>query len=392
MKKFLMALAFVGLGAVAANAQCDEFATPATSKYSVATNSFWSNWYLQVGVDMSVMDAYNNGDHLLSGEWHDNRTYGVNLAVGKWFTPGIGTRLKLNWQNGTFGHAFRNQDCLQTLGETPIDCKGGYARLSFDTQFNLSNMFCGYSDSRVWNFIVYPRMSLYRNFSTSQYFPGLGVGIENTWKLGKCVGLYLDLSYEWTDNDLAPYAKDGKAFEGNQVANIDLGLTFNLGKSGWSKAVSLDDYEALSAEACSKLAALRAQLKAEQDENARLRDLLAKKGDAKPAEKIVTANAASVFFNLNSSKLNSKKDLINIEAVATAAKNTGAKVQVTGSADSKTGSSAYNQKLSEARAQAVADELVNLGVDRSKITVKGIGGVNDVTPYNLNRRAVIELK
>ena len=61
-------------------------------------------------------------------------------------------------------------------------------------------------------------------------------------------------------------------------------------------------------------------------------------------------------------------------------------------ADSKTGSSAYNQKLSESRAQAVADELVSLGVDRSKIEVRGIGGVNDVAPFNLNRRAIIELK
>ena len=50
----MMALAFVGLGTVAANAQCDEFATPATAKYGVATNSFWSNWYIQVGVDMTV--------------------------------------------------------------------------------------------------------------------------------------------------------------------------------------------------------------------------------------------------------------------------------------------------------------------------------------------------
>ena len=125
------------------------------------------------------------------------------------------------------------------------------------------------------------------------------------------------------------------------------------------------------------------------------RDLLAKQPKATPtpvAEKIITSSAASVFFDINSSKLNSKKDLINIESIATAAKNSGAKVVVTGSADSKTGSSAYNQKLSEARAQAVADELVNLGVERSKIEIKGVGGVNDVAPYNLNRRAVIELK
>ena len=134
-------------------------------------------------------------------------------------------------------------------------------------------------------------------------------------------------------------------------------------------------------------------MKSEQDENARLRAELAKWANHKcPVASNVASAATSVFFNINSSKVNSKKDLINLEAVATAAKNTGATVVVTGAADSKTGSSAYNQKLSEARAQAVADELVNLGVDRAKIEVKGLGGVNDVAPFNLNRRAIITLK
>ncbi len=391
MKKLMMALAFVGLGTVAANAQCDEFATPTTNKYSVATNSFWANWYVQVGVDMNVTSIYGQGS-LLEKDWHNGRTYGVDLAVGKWFTPGIGTRLKLNWENGAFAHAFRNTD---HVWEAPDFHKGGFALLAFDTEFNMSNIFCGYNESRVWNLILFPRMGIIRNFDSGNYAPVLGGGIESTWKLSKRVSLYLDAACMFTTNGFQPYVTDGKPFAANNIVAVDLGLTFNLGKTGWSKAVSLEDYEALSAEACSKLAALRSQLKAEQDENARLRDLLAKqpKATAKPvAEKIITSSAASVFFDINSSKLNSKKDLINIESIATAAKNSGAKVVVTGSADSKTGSSAYNQKLSEARAQAVADELVNLGVERSKIEVKGVGGVNDVAPYNLNRRAVIELK
>ena len=390
MKKLMMALAFVGLGTVAANAQCDEFATPATSKYSVATNSFWANWYLQVGVDANVTSLYKQGS-FFSKDWHNGRTYGVDLAIGKWFTPGIGTRLKLNWENGAFHHAFRNAD---HVWEAPNGCKGGYAQLYFDTEFNLSNMLCGYSDTRVWNLIVYPRMGVIRNFDRDSYSPALGAGLESAWKFSKRVGLYLDVAWVFTTSGYMPYVSDDKPFAANSIASIDLGLTFNLGKTGWSKAVSLDDYEALSAEACSKLAALRAQLKAEQDENARLRAELAKWANHKcpTTPSNVTPAAASVFFDLNSSKLNSKKDLINIEAVATAAKNTGAKVVVTGSADSKTGSSAYNQKLSEARAQAVADELVNLGVDRAKIGTKGVGGVNDVTPFNLNRRAIIELK
>ena len=390
MKKLMMALAFVGLGTVAANAQCDEFATPTTNKYSVATNSFWSNWFVQAGVDMNVSSVYGYGS-LLKKDWHDGRTYGLDLAVGKWFTPGIGTRLKLNWENGAFHHAFRNAD---HVGETPNGCKGGFAAAYFDTEFNLSNLICGFNESRVWNLIAFPRMGVLRNFARDTYSPVLGLGFESAWKVSKRVGVYLDVTYAFTGQDYMPYYdKENAAFQADNLASVDLGVTFNLGKTGWSKAVSLEDYEALSAEACSKLAALRSQLKSEQDENARLRAELAKWANHKcPVASNVASAATSVFFNINSSKVNSKKDLINLEAVATAAKNTGATVVVTGAADSKTGSSAYNQKLSEARAQAVADELVNLGVDRAKIEVKGLGGVNDVAPFNLNRRAIITLK
>jgi outer membrane protein OmpA-like peptidoglycan-associated protein len=390
MKKLMMALAFVGLGTVAANAQCDEFATPTTNKYSVATNSFWSNWFVQAGVDVNVTSSYGWGS-LLTKDWHDGRSYGFDLALGKWFTPGIGTRLKLNWENGAFAHAFRNTD---HVFETPDFHKGGFAAVYFDTEFNLSNIFCGYNSSRVWNLTFFPRMGIIRNFDRNSYAPALGVGFESAWKISDRVGVYMDVTYSFTSQDFIPYYdQEAAALQANNLAAVDLGLTFNLGKTGWSKAVSLEDYEALSAEACSKLAALRSQLKSEQDENARLRAELAKWANHKcPVASNVGSAATSVFFNINSSKMNSKKDLINLEAVAAAAKNTGAKVVVTGAADSKTGSSAYNQKLSEARAQAGADELVNLGVDRAKIEVKGVGGVNDVAPFNLNRRAIITLK
>ena len=179
----------------------------------------------------------------------------------------------------------------------------------------------------------------------------------------------------------------------NGIVSAELGLQFNLGKSNWSKAVTVDAYNALAASSEEALARLRSDLDRERQVNADLRAQLARvpKTEAK-VEKVIASAKSSVFFAINSSKIVSKKDLINIEAIASAAKESGCKVVVTGSADSKTGSSAYNQKLSEARAQAVADELVNLGVSRDKIEVRSVGGVNEVSPYTLNRRAVVELK
>ena len=386
MKKLMIALAFLGLG-TAANAQAT-IETP--SKYSVATNSFWSNWYIQVGADMSLQNPYGSN---LENVFPNGKSFGVNLAVGKWFTPGIGTRLKVNWENGLL------KSERPTAGHnlwTPDADKGGYGAAYFDTQFNLSNLFCGYNENRIWNVIAYPRLGILRNFDRGSWAPALGVGIENTWSVSKSIGLYLDIAYVATTSDYMDYQsniENGDNGVCNGIISAEFGLQFNLGKATWSKAVTVDAYNALAASSEEALAKLRADLDRERQINADLRSQLARvpKTQAKP-ETVIASAASSVFFSINSSKIESKKDLINIEAVASAAKSANCKVVVTGSADSKTGSSAYNQKLAEARAQAVADELVNVGVSRDKIEVRAVGGINDVTPYTLNRRAVIELK
>ena len=101
--------------------------------------------------------------------------------------------------------------------------------------------------------------------------------------------------------------------------------------------------------------------------------------------------AQSVFFAFNSSKVASKKEIINLQSLANAAKNAGLKLSVVGYADSATGSASYNQKLSEARAKAVAAELVKLGVAESDLVVEGKGGVDAEKPARLNRRVIIEV-
>jgi outer membrane protein OmpA-like peptidoglycan-associated protein len=386
MKKLMVVMAFLGLGAVAANAQTT-IETP--SKYSVATNSFWSNWYIQVGADMSLQNPYgsNFGDDVFP----NGKSFGVDLAVGKWFTPGIGTRLKVNWENGLI-KSERPTDGHNLW--TPNAADGGYGAIYFDTQFNLSNLLCGYNESRVWNVIAYPRMGVIRNFELGTYAPALGVGIENTWRLNKLLNVYLDVAYTATTNSFLNSTFPITDVNTNGIVSAEVGLQFNLGKSNWSKAVTVEAYNALAASSEEALAKLRSDLDRERQVNADLRAQLARvpKTPATKVEKVITSTKSSVFFAINSSKIVSKKDLINIEAIASAAKDADCKVVVTGAADSKTGSSAYNQKLSEARAQAVADELVNLGVSRDKIEVRSVGGVNEVSPYTLNRRAIVELK
>ena len=164
----------------------------------------------------------------------------------------------------------------------------------------------------------------------------------------------------------------------------------NLGKATWEKTPDVDAIKALSQ---SQIDALNAQLNDANAENARLKNMLA---NQKPVEtpkaiKEFVNTPVSVFFNINRTKIASQKDLVNVEALAKYAKENNLKLNVTGYADSATGNAKYNQKLSEGRAAAVADELVKMGVSRDMINAVGKGGVDQLSPISFNRRATVQI-
>ena len=106
MKKFLIALAFATVS-VAGYAQD----TDANLKYSVATNSFWSNWFIQLGGQYDVFySGQEHGSNLNSALFKNFRgNFEASAAIGKWFTPGLGLRVKAS---GIWGRAV-GQPCLE---------------------------------------------------------------------------------------------------------------------------------------------------------------------------------------------------------------------------------------------------------------------------------------
>ena len=151
MKKLLIALAFAGFSMSSMAQEADP-----TLKYSVATNSFWSNWFIQVGVDWNAW--YSNEEHglgLARSPFKDFRSNpGASIAIGKWFTPGIGLRTKLS---GIWGKAVTDDN-------NDGNCNK-YWTLNEHVLFNLSNMLCGYNPNRVWNFIPFAGAGLTRSMS-----------------------------------------------------------------------------------------------------------------------------------------------------------------------------------------------------------------------------------
>ena len=379
MKKLLIVLAMCGLSM---GSMAQETTADPVEKYSVATNSFWSNWFVQVGADWNAF--YSNQEHgqgLSRSPFKSFRaTPGFSVAIGKWFTPGLGLRTKFS---GVWGRTVvdenKHSNHIWTLNENVL--------------FNLSNMLYGYNPNRVWNFVPFVGAGINRNCCADRYAMNLSAGILNTFRVSKHVGVHFELGWNYAEEDfdaVKPDGKGGRIWEGkDNKLYAELGLTFNLGKASWDKTPDVDAIKALSQ---AQIDALNAQLNDANAENARLKNLLAQKKDATAAVKEYVGTPVSVFFNINKSVIASKKDLVNVKNMAEYAKDNNANLLVTGYADSATGKPAYNQKLSEKRAETVANELVKMGVSRDQITTEAKGGVKDLSPISYNRRATVQVK
>lgn len=382
MKKLLFVLAFAGISAASMAQNAD-----ATEKYSVSTNSFWSNWFVQAGAQYSAI--YSGQEHGLGLTKNPLKSFRSNpqasVAIGKWFTPGLGLRVKAS---GIWGKA--------------AEQSFKYWNAQGQAMFNLSNMICGYNPDRIYNLIPFAGAGIGRNCSENVYAMGLSVGILNQFNITKKVAVNLELGWNRMENDLfipGSPANVGHRFwdSHTNIVYAEVGLTYNLGKATWNKTPDVDAIKALSQ---SQIDALNAQLADEKAEVNRLKNMLANQKPA-PAAPAVTKSIKefittpiSVFFNLGKTEVANPKDIVNVKALAKYAKENNSKILVTGYADSSTGTAAINQKLSQNRANQVVEELVKLGVNRDMITTEAKGGVNLLgvdSPVSFDRRATVQI-
>ena len=376
MKKLFIVLALAGMS-LTSMAQEDP-----TLKYSVATNSFWSNWFIQAGAEWNAW--YSNEEHGLGLARSPFKKFrsnpGASIAIGKWFTPGIALRTKLQgiWgKTVTDADNYGNHNSFWTLNE--------------HVMFNLSNLIYGYNPNRVWNLIPFAGAGISRTMTHNLYAMQLSVGVQSSWKLNKHLNIYLEGGWNRLEGDVDGIEKSNGQRGWDSHDNMfyaELGLNFNLGKATWNKVPDVDAIKALSQ---SQIDALQKQLDDANAENARLKNMLANQKNAGQSVKEYVTTPVSVFFNINKTKIASQKDLVNVRALANYAKDNNSKLLVTGYADSATGTPAINQRLSEGRANTVAEELVKMGVSRDNISTAAKGGVDDLSPVSFNRRATVQV-
>ncbi len=356
MKKiFVIALTAV-LTAMSANAQC---CGKEEGKACCGGCKYNPSWFVnfQGGIQLPNTPGMS---HLISP------VFGLN--VGRNISPLFSTRLGIEGCNSKVYNEFTGEK--QSFK---------YATGSFDAMVNLFNLIS--PKRRALN--LYGIAGVGLNWSgmattnSSKFSPNIRVGAQLDWRVAKNLAFNLEYRADNTNDQF-----NGRLEPGSHDWYTSLLLGVSLVLPDAKPQVVVKDNSA-------ELKALNDRINALQAENAALKN---RKPEVKEVVKTVVDKQTvlpNVFFQCAKSDI-STQQAANVKAIADFLKaNPNSNVTIKGYA-SPEGNPEVNQKLSEARAKAVADMLINkLGISADRIKTEAGGATSDIYPVNeLNRVAV----
>lgn len=358
-KLLLLALCVSGMS-FAQSGEKVGYSEKAGIKTEFKNNKFWDNWYLSLGGGIS--SYYGTTTSTVADQIKETNPVG-KLTVGKWINPMFGLRLQ-----GMYGKV------TDTNAESfDFDYAGGH----IDAMLDLMNTFGKYNEKRVFSIIPFVGAGYARSFN----FEKLN-GANNAMTLNYGLNLRfrlcsaLDLSLEVAGATL-PASFDGigsKDDNNEYLYDATLNLAYKF-KTRTFAVVEPMDYDLINS-LNDEINSLRAQLNKK----------VAPKPEVQPQPVVKTVTnyiPNVVYFRLNSAVIQKEQQLSIRNVADFLKKESDIQVKVIGYADKKTGNPAYNLKLSEKRAKAVAKELTDkYGVSSSRISTEWKGDTEQ--PYDVN--------
>ena len=296
--------------------------------------------------------------------------------------------------------------------------KFNYLQGAFDLTLNLAQLL-GYKHDRVFNPFVFLGGGVAYGFKNGannitktnpkEYFaylweknmvtPVARVGLGADFRLSDAVALTLEVN----DNVLSDKFNSKKVGHPDFQFNALAGLKINFGKTTRPSAKYLAELAAAEAAA----AAEKARLEAERQAKLAAEKAAAEKAAAEKAaaEKAAAAKAAAealaaemrqvnTFFTINSYVISDEEAAKLVRYIDWLKANPDVNIAIAGHADKGTGTKRINQKLSEQRAAAVKDFLVERGIAESRI-VSVVANGDRIQPFeenDLNRVVISTIK
>ena len=379
MKKLLTLLAFALMAGVAfaQTADVEEEVIYEKNKQKVITNTFWDNWFVQLGGGAQIYF----GDHNKQLDLVDRLALGLDAGFGKWFSPQIGVRAMISGltiKGGTHADIHRVSADEYIVGAPHYlwEQKFNFYNIHADVLFNMSNILCGYKEKRVWNCSPYLGLGWMATWETPRTREvSFNFGIFNAIRLSEKFDFNIDIRSTMV-KDSFDGESGGRKEEGLLTAT--LGFSYKFKKRGWDRSKTIIRNNLAEANA------LKKQLDALRDENAKLQSDLknaeAQIKEVKVVEKEQTIAPVYVVFEIGKADL-SKEARVTLGLLAKAIKEApeGTTYTISGYADEGTGSKRINEKLSADRAQAVYNCLVEeYGVEESQLRMAPKGGVENM--------------
>ena len=345
-----------------------------------------AHWFIELhgGAAMLPFGNKANGD----AEFVDRISPVVSLSFGRWHSPYFATRLR--------GYAWNVYSFEKPANEV-VRYQNVFGAASLEFMFDVVNYFAPYRENRVFHLIPFVGLGAHMKFYSADDKSGDRVGTEDDYsgllngglalkfRLGKRVDLNLEGQMMVSKNN----------FKGTLTAHdpadvtalVSAGLTFKLGRVAFQPITPMD-YELVN-DLNGQISSLRAQ-------NAEL----SKRPVSCPEcpDALAPATAVNVIenvvaFRIGSAKID-KNQMINVYNSAEAVKANGGKIYIVGYADEQTGTPEINMSLSERRAEAVKNALINnYGVNPDNIVIDFKG--DTVQPFatnEWNRVAIISIK
>lgn len=208
-----------------------------------STKTFWDNWFVQFGADMTVQKPHG---HAFKDALSKGTSFGVDVAVGKWFTREVALRGKLCWDNGIIDS---RAEWLAPFNQPGVNHdKGGFLSFVGDAMLDLHNVFGEYREERMWNAQVFLRAGAVYNFGCDKGSPLIGLGLANQFRLSDKWGLYADVAYNGVSSGFTmdPSTATGIGSGSNMYFTLDMGVTYRLGdpkRHRFGKEISVNSFK-----------------------------------------------------------------------------------------------------------------------------------------------------
>lgn len=383
MKKIFTLMMMAVLAApVMAQEEVDLSSIQEQSVHALRHYKFGDNWFVS---------GYWGGNFSMSENTrHNDFTKNMNpsyaVAVGKWLSPAIGLRLKLDHMVQT---GFANEEAVAAYPEIFGNGKYKYKMWTAygDVLLNLNNIIGQFRESTKLNVYALMGVGFIRPFAfddvrkweaapaqyqvnteLKNYFAGQ-VGLGAYYQISKAFDLNLELSANIT-NDKYNGVQDDQLYDA--YINAQIGLTYHFldhfGDHRF-KYRKLSDADMLNG--------LNDRINAARNDLANAKPATVVENKYQQLE-ILDMTVNFIIDKYNITDLQKK----NVAAVAKYIKeHPEYNVIVTGYADVQTAYPAYNLKLSERRAKAVFNMLVKeYGVNPKRLKIDYRGDI--IQPYN----------